>query len=111
MGDIHTSKNKRQIALEGGKLVEEGLKYGLKLRLLFLLKSLKVLPDVVQEIVNKYQNLTEDSYVQTLDKTDGSEVIRVKLSTLELWSTLKTPPGIIGEHFELVCQHNDLKRV
>ncbi|ODM90877.1 rRNA methyltransferase 3, mitochondrial [Orchesella cincta] len=92
MGDIHTLKNKRQIALEGARLVEEGLRFGLKLRILFLLKSLKVIPDCLKEFVEREKN--ESSSFGNYD--DKKEVIRVKLSTLETWSSVKTPPGIIG---------------
>ncbi|CAL8081733.1 unnamed protein product [Orchesella dallaii] len=96
MGDIHTSKNKRLIALEGGKLVEEALKYGLRLKTLFLLKSLKEFPERIKAIVDKQQNLEADSPSYESTSIREPEIIRIKQSTMELWSSVKTPPGIIG---------------
>ncbi len=84
-------KSHYKIAVEGGRMVEEAFISGLKLEKLYLLRSLKTLPDGLV-------HLLEEEKEQLLSgvKNRSPEIHRVGLKSMETWSSVTTPPGIIG---------------
>lgn len=105
MGEIKVSKNKHLIAVEGVNVVEDAIKFGLKLKTLFLLRSLKSYPENVARIVSEQgiQN-SADAPPSALSKNYSGEerklrpeVHQISQRNMEEWSFLTTPPGIIGD--------------
>lgn len=70
-------------------MVEAGVTAGLILEKVFLLKTLKTLPD-------RLNYLLEEEKEQLLSGVRTPEIHRIGLKSMETWSSLETPPGIIG---------------
>lgn len=81
MGDIVNNVNRKKIALEGTRIIEEALKVGFHPEKLFMLKSLKDIPPVIK----------------TWMDDDNVELIKVTQKQMQTWSSVTTPPGLIGK--------------
>ena len=79
MGNIYKNKVRKNIALEGTRMIEEALLAGLKLEKLFLLKSLKEVPAKINTLMN-----------------DNVEIHKLGQKHMQVWSSVTTPPGVIG---------------
>jgi len=79
MGAIQKNKVRKHIAVEGTRMIEEALLAGLKLEKLFLLKSLKEVPAKINSLMN-----------------DNVEIYKLGQKHMQVWSSLTTPPGAIG---------------
>ncbi len=80
MGNISKNKERKNIAVEGTRMIEEALLAGLKLEKLFLLKSFQEVPEKINTLMN-----------------DNVEIHKLGQKHMQLWSSLTTPPGVIGE--------------
>lgn len=93
MGNIYATKSKRLIAVEGHRQVDDAISFGLNLKFLFILKSLKSYPDNIQRVVENGSKQDAYSYDS---KPTQTEIHQVSLQALQEWSSLQTPPGIVG---------------
>lgn len=98
MGEIHTSRNKRLVAVEGTRQVDDAISFGLKLKTLFLLKSIIALPENIAKVIaeNEESQQANSSVARKYPSSPKPEIHKIGLKTLQEWSSLKTPPGIIG---------------
>ena len=81
---LEATKNVKQrkfIVCEGIRLVEEAFKANLKVHKLFLQKSIKEVPERLKNFVEEYK----------------ASVHHVTQTAIKNWSSLTTPPGIVGK--------------
>jgi hypothetical protein len=100
MGEVMMTNSKKIIAVEGVRLVEEALKCGLKLQTLFLTRSLKEIPPTLQSIIVDHEQIQGSS--QSSRRDSGVEIHRVSAKLMQTWSSVTTPPGIIGNQQTLL---------
>lgn len=79
MAEIVKSKKKSRIALEGARLIEDALLTNLQMEKLFILKSIEEVPEKIKVLMS-----------------EDVEIHRLGQKHMQLWSSVTTPPGIIG---------------
>ena len=88
MSRIHNNKRRSHIALEGTRLIKEALHLGIKLEYLFVVKNMR-------GIIDDFRHLIGDA-----------EIHNISEQLFMTWSSVTTPPGVIGMTFLQYIMNN-----